>query len=96
MRHSSKFYVLGLPLLLLLGCFEGPKVVQGTVVSYDSAAKSVTLEDELAPHAILAVDVASATMGTPPKVGGVVRVAYHQRGDRLVAGRVMNVGAKLK
>ena len=96
MRHSSKFFVLGLPLVLLLGCTEGPKVLQGKVVSYDAAAKSVTLEDELPPHAKIAVDVASAAMGAPPTVGGVVRVAYHDRGDRLVAGRVMNVGAKLK
>jgi hypothetical protein len=68
-------------------------VVQGKVLGIDPSAHTVTIEDELPPNVHLAVDTASAKLGSALQIGSVVRVAYHVSGERLVAARVMTVRA---
>jgi type IV pilus biogenesis protein CpaD/CtpE len=79
--------------LLLGGCGEKPSVVQGTVVSYDKASHVLVMQDEVAPHQALTLDTGSALIAIAPQAGNVVRLAYYNRGGRLVAHRVMNLGA---
>jgi hypothetical protein len=76
---------------LTAACSDPPMVVQGKVVSYDSQAKVVVLEDEAAPHLQRTLDLASAELGGQPAAGHLLRVAYHDRDGRMVAGRVMNL-----
>ncbi len=92
MRNLAKLVTVGL--LASMSCYDNQKVLQGKVVSYDAAAKVLVLEDELAPHPKLALDTTSAEFGAKPAVGGLVRVAYHDREGRLVAGRVMNLSSQ--
>ncbi len=93
MRNPARFAAVGL-LVASVSCYDGQKVLQGKVVSYDAAAKVLVLEDELAPNPKLALDTTSAEFGSKPAVGGLVRVAYHDREGRLFAGRVMSLGSQ--
>jgi hypothetical protein len=90
--------ILGVVLLTAsLGCVKGQKVTQGKVVSFDQEKKMLVVEDEQAPNPKLALDTASAEIGSPkPAPGAVVRVAYQEHDGHLVAGRVMNVGGQKK
>ena len=90
--------ILGIVLLIAsLGCVKGQKVTQGKVVSFDPEKKVLVVEDEKEPNPKLALDTASAEIGSPkPAPGALVRVAYQERDGRLVAGRVMNVGGQKK
>ena len=90
MRHLARMLAVGL-LGLTLGCSDPARVMQGKVVSYDSTKKVVVLEDEVAPHLQRTLDLASAEVGAQPATGHLLRVAYHDRGGQLVAGRVMNL-----
>ena len=74
-----------------VGCGDGPRVVQGRVVSYDADTSTLTLEDERAPGSTLVVDTSAADVGAQPEAGDNIRVAYRMQGDRAVAGRVMNL-----
>jgi hypothetical protein len=76
---------------LLLACGDGPSVLQGTVVGYDSQAKVVTVKDERAPGATTEISVAGAEIGAEPAPGDTVRIAYRVTGGRPVASRVMNI-----
>ena len=78
-------------LVALYGCGEPPFVVQGTVVSYDSAAEQMVVRDETAPDRELVLSLTGADLGAPPAVGDVVRIAYREKGSELVALRVMTV-----
>jgi hypothetical protein len=77
--------------LLLAGCHP-PQIVQGTVVRIDEATQVLVLRDELPPNDEHEYAIADAALNVPPAVGDVVRIAYHQVGDRRIATRVMNVG----
>jgi hypothetical protein len=77
--------------LLLAGCHP-PQIVQGTVVRIDEATQVLVLRDELPPNDEHEYAIADAALNVPPAVGDVVRIAYHQVGDRRIASRVMNVG----
>lgn len=74
----------------LLGC-NGPTVVQGSVVSFDTGTKQLVVKDERAPNAELTISAANADIGGEPKPGEVVRVAYKDEGGTLRATRVMNL-----
>ena len=76
--------------LLLAGCHP-PQIVQGTVVRIDEATQVLVLRDELPPNDEHEYAIADAALNVPPAVGDVVRIAYHELGDRRVATRVMNV-----
>ncbi len=96
MRNLTSLVCVAL-LAVSMGCIKGQKVAQGKVVSYDVDKKVLVLEDDKAPSSTLALDVASAEVASPkPAPGGVVRVAYHDQGGTLVAGRVMTVGGQKK
>ena len=90
MRHLARLLAVGL-LGLTFGCSDPPRVVQGKVVSYDAAKKVVVVEDERAPYLRVTLDLASAEVGGQPAAGHLLRVAYHDRGGQLLAGRVMNL-----
>ena len=77
--------------LLLAGCHP-PQIVQGTVVRIDEATQVLVLRDELPPNDEHEYAIADAALNVPPAVGDVVRIAYHQVGDRRIATRVMSLG----
>ncbi len=77
--------------LLLSACAGAPDVVQGTVVSYDPAEKSLVVRDELPPNPNVVLSLAGAEVGAAPVPGDTVRVAYRDREGRRQATRVMNV-----
>jgi hypothetical protein len=95
MRHLARMLAAGF-IGLTVGCSDPPKVMQGTVVSYDAATKVLVLEDEAAPHLRRTLDLASAEVGAQPAAGHLVRAAYRDRDGRMVAGRVMNLTAQKK
>ena len=75
----------------LASCGEGPKVIQGTVVSCDASAKALVVRDERPPQASIAFSLEGAEIGAEPQVGDVVRIAYREAAGRLAASRVMNL-----
>lgn len=91
MRNSIRLAALCCALALVAGCVDPPLVVQGAVVAYDEQANTVTLRDELAPHAELVLSLESAEIGKAPSLGDAVRVAYRDEGGRLRAVRLMNL-----
>ncbi len=93
MRNLVRILVLGVS-GTLLACSDPPRVLQGKVLSYDQGKGVLILEDEAAPHLQRSVDTASAEFGAPTAPGNVVRVAYHDKEGRMVAGRVMNLSAQ--
>lgn len=80
----------------LVGCSNPPQVMQGKVVSYDGAKKTLVVEDEQPPKLQRSIDLKSAEVGGAPAPGNVVRVAYRDEGGTLVAGRVMNLTTQKK
>ncbi len=95
MRKPIMFVAVGL-LTASMSCYDQQRVLQGKVVSYDAARRVLVLEDELPPHQKWALDTTSAELGSEPAAGGLVRVAYHHREGRLVAGRVMSLSSRKK
>jgi cytochrome c oxidase assembly protein Cox11 len=81
-------------LALLASCATPPDVAQGKVTSCDKANRIVTIHDEANPGTTLEFNFAEAEMGADPVPGDVVRIAYHAKGDRLFATRVMKVSLK--
>ncbi|MBI5528378.1 MAG: hypothetical protein HY897_18765 [Deltaproteobacteria bacterium] len=74
-----------------LGCGEGPRVVQGTVVSYDRASKDLVIKDECPPHAEIALTVEKAETGAENQPGDLVRAACRDEGGKKTALRIMNL-----
>src|SRR4030042_1828937 len=96
---KTKYAFLYLTLLAgltLFACGESPLVVQGTVVSYDSASKTLVMVDETDPARQLTLSLESAEMGTEPITGDKVRSAYNEAGGKLSALRVMNLSHQIK
>ncbi|MCF8034901.1 MAG: hypothetical protein K9K66_17110 [Desulfarculaceae bacterium] len=86
--------------LLLSGCMGGngqeSKVYQGKCLAMSQDGKSLTLansQPKLNPikGAEATFDIAKAKVGLLPDKGNIIRVAYFQEGERLVAIKVMNV-----
>jgi hypothetical protein len=89
--HSAAI-VLAVQVALVLGsCSEAPEVIQGTVVSFDTAANALTIRDECPPHAEITLSVESAEIGAAPERDDVVRAAFRIEGDHHKATRVMNL-----
>lgn len=80
----------------LVGCSNPPQVMQGKVVSYDGAKKTLVVEDEQPPKLQRSLDLTSAEVGGAPAPGNVLRVAYRDQGGTLVAARVMNLSTQKK
>lgn len=87
-KLSSSLPVL---LVLLTGCADPPKVLQGQVVSYDAAATMLAVRDERTPNAVLTLSLAGAELGAEPVAGDLVRIAYREPGGQPKALRVMNL-----
>jgi len=73
------------------GCIDGPKVVQGTVASYDPAGKVVVVNDETRPGQTMELSLEGAEIGAAPVAGDTVRIAYRDQDGKLRATRVMNI-----
>lgn len=73
-----------------MGCVEPPTIVQGKVLDYQTEGKDLLVQDEESPQK-LTISVSGAEIGADPIKGDNVRVAYVQRGGKLVALRVMNI-----
>ena len=86
----ARLCTLAAAALLLTACHP-PQIVQGTVVSVDAAGQVLVLRDELPPNDEHEYTIADAALNVPPAAGDVVRIAYHQVGDRRIATRVMNI-----
>ena len=78
-------------LLLAAGCTNAPRVLQGTVISYDAASKDLVVRNEREPGSQLKFSLAHAEVGAEPKAGDVVRLSYRDEGGTLIAIRVMNL-----
>jgi hypothetical protein len=78
-------------MVALYGCGDPPRVVQGTVVSYEPGDHRLLLLDEDLPNAEVTLSLAGAEVGADPSPKDLVRVAYHDRQGKLVALRVMNL-----
>ncbi len=72
-------------------CGSPPKVVQGIVVSYETASKTLTVKDERPPQQELVFSLQGAEIGADPAPKDQVRLAYRDEGGSLVATRVMNL-----
>jgi len=91
MRKLIVCTLLAVIIGVLGACQDSPKVIQGTVVSFDSASKTVVIRDECAPHEEIALSLSKAEIGAEPQTQDVVRVVYLKEGDRLNASRLMNL-----
>ena len=88
MNRALILAALALALALLAGCANAPLVFQGTVTSYDPAAKVVAVQD--GPTS-LSFALTGAQVGAAPELGDVIRLAYFDQGGTLQATRVMNL-----
>jgi len=91
--------VLGLA-LFPTGCTVDPardsRVFQGKCVSLSPDGKTMVLANEqpkLNPikTPMATFELAQAKVGLPPEKGNIIRVAYLQKGERMLALKVMNV-----
>jgi hypothetical protein len=101
----KRFSLLLLPTVLTLftaSCCQGPEVLQGKVVSYDTETKDLVVRDERPPNRLATLSLNQAEVGSEPQVNDLVRIAYREEGGRQVASRVMNltrqqeIGIKVK
>jgi len=90
-RHDIILWVVIAAASISFGCIEAPKVVQGTVASYDAGSQVVVVKDERAPNATLEISLAGGEVGADPEVGDEIRIAYRDDGGKLRALRVMNL-----
>lgn len=93
MRTVFQLVVLTLA-LACASCSDPPKVVQGTVVSYDAATKDLAITNDATPPQPMTLSLEGADVGAEPVKGNLVRIAYRDRGGKLVASRVMNISAQ--
>jgi len=86
------FFTLAVIAVLLgTACTDAPKVVKGTVLSYDATAKSLVLKDECPPNRELTVSLSGTEIGAEVQANDIVLVAYHGEGGTVAAVRVMNI-----
>ncbi|MFH1176241.1 MAG: hypothetical protein V1750_02455 [Acidobacteriota bacterium] len=91
MRAFRLVLVLVATALLVGACGEGPRVVQGQVVSVDNDAKILVIKDEQPPGNEIRLEIEGAELGAETLLGDEVRVAYREVGGRNKALRVMNL-----
>jgi hypothetical protein len=72
------------------GCLDAPKVIQGTVVSFE-AGKTMVVKDERPPQTELTLVIDKAQIGAQPAPGDTVRVAYHAEASGARATRIANI-----
>ena len=90
--NATRYIALGFAILAWSGgCGDRPVVIQGTVASLDEPAHTLVLRDERKPDQELVLSFGEAEINSPPRVGDLLRVAYHTREGRNLATRVMNI-----
>jgi hypothetical protein len=75
----------------LVSCAPSPTVVQGTVVSSDTAQRIVVIQDQAKPGVTLEFSFEGAEVGAKPNPGDIIRVAYLTQNGKLKATRIMNI-----
>jgi len=90
MRRTLSVVAVAVIAALASGCWQGPAVLQGTVVGFDPATKVVVVRDE-AGGAEVSFEVSGAEIGADPVAGDTVRLAYREKDGRKVASRLMNI-----
>lgn len=91
MKTAAITVVLNLFLVLVIGCGEAPKVVQGTVIDYKTESMTVLVKDDLQPDKVYAISIQNSEFGLEPVVGDVVRISYRDKDGKLSAIRIMNL-----
>lgn len=100
MRCKRAVVILAAALALVgfAGLALAGEVFQGIAVSFDPAANKLVLKNtepdkNKVPKTMTEVvfDTSIAKIGLVPAAGDKIRVAYDQKGDKLVAVKVMNV-----
>jgi hypothetical protein len=91
MRRTGIVLALVTAISICAACGEAPKVVQGSVVSYDPASKVIVIRDECPPKAEITLAVGKADTGAEPQPNDVVRAAYRAEGGTNSALRIMNI-----
>jgi hypothetical protein len=96
---KSRYAVPLIPTLIaatFLTCSDAPLVVQGTVIQYNAADKTLVVKDEQSPNPEVTLLLADADMGTEPQPGETVRVSYRRDPQGLTGIRVMNLSHQMK
>ncbi|MBG0776091.1 MAG: hypothetical protein H0S85_06605 [Desulfovibrionaceae bacterium] len=102
-KRILKTLMVALPLaLLLIGQAHAAEVIQGKCLTYDKAAKTLSVEEYDInfskeypyghPTGIESVvGVAEAQIGIEPEAGDILRIAFVAEGDAKKALKIMNV-----
>ena len=85
---------LAIGVILLASCATPPKVVQGTVVSYDTTSNMMVINDESQPGSTLELSLVGAEVGANSLPGDTVRIAYHEQNGKRTATRVMKIAGQ--
>ena len=91
MKTPWKLAVTIIFVSVFMACSNHPKVVQGTVLSYDDNAKTMVVVNEVQPNSQMTFSLKGAEIGAKPMPNDVVRIVYKDEGGSLIATRVMNL-----
>lgn len=91
MRYIIIAIFISCMFLVTVHCGGSPKVIQGTVASYDAETKVLVIKDEHEPYAELTISLMESEVGKEPAVGEKIRVSYRDTDGQLKALRVMNL-----
>jgi hypothetical protein len=78
-------------LLIGIGCGNAPKVMQGTVSSYQAESHTLIVKDERPPYQDYTFNIQDADMGGAPASGDKLRISYRDENGSLRAIRIMNL-----
>ncbi len=93
MRRMATTLILALALGLWAGAALAAEVAQGKCLEYDTAARTITIEEydinfsKEHPHGVSTgvvstYDVKNAKIGLPPAPGDILRIAYEIPGEK--------------
>jgi len=93
MRRIATTLTLTLTLALLAGAALAAEVAQGRCIAYDTAARTITIEEYdinfskehpygVSTGTVSTYDVKDARIGLTPEPGDILRIAYEIHGDK--------------
>ncbi|MCK9240570.1 hypothetical protein [Desulfocurvus sp.] len=96
MRRMATSLVLAAALALCAGAALAAEVAQGRCIEYDTAAKTITIEEYdtnfgkshpygVSTGMVSTYDVKDAKIGLTPEPGDILRIAYEIHGDKRAA-----------
>ncbi len=102
LRNIATTLALAAILLLAAGAAFAQEVAEGKCLTYDKAAKTLTIDEydtefsKENPYGKstgveAAFDLSGAKVGLEPEPGNILRIAYQTEGDKKMAVKVMNV-----